>query len=126
MSDSFGHTPFITYINGFEMEQSRLHELEEQCIQNCDPPCTAHCPVHVNIRKMLQLSQEGDFSGAYQILNKSILFPEIIARTCEQPCQNGCNGKTWEEQFGWRILNGQFAKMPRFQQLPWRGYPPAG
>lgn len=73
------------------MDQTRLHELEEQCIQNCDPPCTAHCPVHVNIRKMLQLSQEGDFSGAYQILNKSIPFPEIIARTCEQPCQNGCN-----------------------------------
>ena len=73
------------------MEQKRLHELEEQCIQNCDPPCTAHCPVHVNIRQMSKQVSEMDFSSAMKTLWKTIPFPEIIARTCDQPCQEGCN-----------------------------------
>lgn len=73
------------------MEQNRLHELEEQCIQGCDPPCTAHCPAHVNIRQMLQQISEVDYPSALKTLRKVIPFPEIIARTCDQPCQEGCN-----------------------------------
>lgn len=73
------------------MDQARLHELEEQCIQNCAPPCSAHCPAHVNIRQMLLQVTGGDFTSAYATLRKSLIFPEIIARTCDQPCQVGCN-----------------------------------
>ena len=72
------------------MDQTRLHQLEEQCIQNCDPPCSAHCPVHVNIRLMLSQAAKGDFTDSYQTLRKAVIFPEIIARTCEQPCQTAC------------------------------------
>lgn len=73
------------------MEQSRLHKLEEQCIQDCDPPCTAYCPVHVNIREMVRSITAGDFKGGYNTLHRTIPFPEIIARTCDQPCQRECN-----------------------------------
>ncbi len=73
------------------MDQTKLHELEEQCIQNCDPPCSAHCPVHVNIRLMLDQAAKGDLAASYQTLRKAVIFPEIIARTCEQPCQIGCH-----------------------------------
>lgn len=72
------------------MEQSRLRSLEEQCIQDCPPPCTAFCPVHVDVRQMTAAAAMGDFSGAYKIFNKSVLFPGIIARTCNQPCQKKC------------------------------------
>lgn len=76
------------------MDQTRLHQLEEQCIQDCDPPCTAHCPAHVNVRDMLRFITTGDFSSAYNTLRKTIPFPEIISRTCDQPCQQGCNRET--------------------------------
>ena len=76
---------------GNDMDQTRLHQLEDQCIQDCDPPCTAYCPVHVNIRQMLKEASSGDFSAAYKTLRKSILFPEIIARTCDEPCKPVCN-----------------------------------
>jgi NADPH-dependent glutamate synthase beta subunit-like oxidoreductase len=36
----------------------------------------------------------GDFSGAHKIFRKSVPFPEIIARTCDQPCQAKCNRET--------------------------------
>ena len=76
------------------MEQSRLHELEEQCIQDCDPPCTARCPVHVDIRQICKEITAGNFNNALTTLQKSIPFPEIIARTCDQPCQSVCNRQT--------------------------------
>lgn len=72
------------------MEQNRLKELEEQCIQECAPPCTASCPVHVNVRQMASAAGNGDFANALKTLRKSVPFPEIIARTCDQPCQAKC------------------------------------
>ena len=35
------------------MDQKRLLELEEQCIQNQPPACDAACPLHVAARAML-------------------------------------------------------------------------
>ncbi len=73
------------------MEQNRLRELENMCIQDCAPPCTALCPVHVDIRQMVLFLTAGDFSGGYKTFCKSVPFPEIIARTCDQPCQSRCH-----------------------------------
>jgi glutamate synthase (NADPH/NADH) small chain len=76
------------------MEQSRLRELEEQCIQDCAPPCTALCPVHVDVRQLASAVSRGDFSGGVRIIRKAVPFPEIIARVCDQPCQTRCNRQT--------------------------------
>jgi glutamate synthase (NADPH/NADH) small chain len=76
------------------MDKNRLGALENQCIQECAPPCTALCPVHVDIRRMTSAVGEGDFAGGYKILQKSIPFPGIIARTCDQPCQQKCYRET--------------------------------
>ncbi len=76
------------------MEQSRLRELEDRCIQDSAPPCTALCPIHVDIRQMTLAVGAGDFSGAHKIFRKSVPLPEIIARTCDQPCQSKCNRET--------------------------------
>ena len=76
------------------MQQSRLRELEEQCVQDCAPPCMSSCPAHVDIRQMALSMGKGDFSGGYKILLKTIPFPEIISRTCDQPCQAKCYRET--------------------------------
>jgi glutamate synthase (NADPH/NADH) small chain len=76
------------------MEQSRLHELEDQCIQDCPPPCVSLCPVHVDIRQLCTMVVQGDFVTASKVFRKSVPFPEIIARTCDQPCQVNCNRDT--------------------------------
>ncbi len=73
------------------MEQNRLRELEEQCIQNCPPPCTSICPLHVDIRQIVQSIRSGDYTTAYKTYKKSVPFPEIIARICDQPCQQQCH-----------------------------------
>lgn len=76
------------------MEQNRLRELEDQCIQECAPPCTARCPAHVDVRAMCAALASGDFASAYKTFTTFIPFPEIIARTCDQPCQVNCYRET--------------------------------
>ncbi len=72
------------------MEQARLRELEDQCIQECQPPCTSRCPVHVDVRALTAAVAEKDYAAANKVLHKTLPFPEIIARTCDQPCEKVC------------------------------------
>ncbi|MHB8086609.1 MAG: pyridine nucleotide-disulfide oxidoreductase/dicluster-binding protein [Anaerolineaceae bacterium] len=76
------------------MDQTRLRELEDQCIQECASPCVAYCPVHVDVRALTSAIATGDFQAAFKAFYKTIPFPEIIARTCYQPCQSACYRKT--------------------------------
>jgi NADPH-dependent glutamate synthase beta subunit-like oxidoreductase len=48
----------------------------------------------VDIRQMTLAVGAGDFSGGHKVFRKSAPFPEIISRTCDQPCQTKCNRET--------------------------------
>jgi Fe-S oxidoreductase len=73
------------------VDQPRLHALEDQCIQECVPPCTAACPIHVDVRGLADAFARGDYSTARKTFVKSAAFPRILARICDQPCQAACN-----------------------------------
>ncbi len=73
------------------MEQSELRALENRCIQEHAPPCTAACPLHIDVRAVLVALSRDDFDGAVQVLTKRLPFPGIIGRVCEQPCRAVCN-----------------------------------
>jgi NADPH-dependent glutamate synthase beta subunit-like oxidoreductase len=72
------------------MDQTRLRELEDQCIQDCAPPCVARCPAHVDVRALTAAIAAGDLQSAARVFMRAVPFPEIIARTCDQPCQADC------------------------------------
>ncbi|GAP13644.1 aldehyde dehydrogenase, iron-sulfur subunit [Longilinea arvoryzae] len=72
------------------MDQNELHALESKCIQECIPTCAAACPMHVDVRAMCAEISQGNFGSAYQILNKTLPFPGIICRICDQPCRPVC------------------------------------
>jgi NADPH-dependent glutamate synthase beta subunit-like oxidoreductase len=72
------------------MDQLRLRELENQCIQECAPWCTAACPVHVDVRKMLASLSREDFAEALKTYKKAVPFAGIISRICDQPCRKDC------------------------------------
>lgn len=75
------------------MDQKELRELEAQCIQEHAPPCTAACPIHVDVRGVLAALADDDVDAALQLLRKRLPFPGIIGRVCEQPCRAVCNRK---------------------------------
>ncbi len=73
-----------------QMDQLELRALEQQCIQECAPPCTAACPIHVDVRAVLLEFARGEDDAALRALRKTLPFPGIIGRICEQPCRPVC------------------------------------
>lgn len=72
------------------MEQKELQILENKCIQENPPACTAACPIHVNVRDFVEKIKAGNINGAFEVLRKKQPFPGIIGRICDHPCQLAC------------------------------------
>jgi formate dehydrogenase (NADP+) beta subunit len=63
-------------------------------VVDCQWACPAHTPVPEYIRRIA----EGDHDGAYLINWKSNVFPGILGRTCDRPCEPACRrGRLQEE-----------------------------
>ncbi|MBI5571124.1 MAG: 4Fe-4S dicluster domain-containing protein [Desulfomonile tiedjei] len=86
------------------MDQRELRDLENRCIQEWAPWCTATCPVHVDVRAMCAALSEGNFSAAAKILHKSVPFPGIISRICDHPCEPVCKRREVGEAISIRAL----------------------
>src|SRR3984885_13252921 len=63
-------------------------------VVDCQWACPAHTPVPEYIRKIAS----GDYNSAYMINWKSNVFPGILGRTCDRPCEPACRGGRLEEQ----------------------------
>src|SRR5271157_3840456 len=55
-------------------------------VVDCQWACPAHTPVPEYIRKIAS----GDYNSAYMINWKSNVFPGILGRTCDRPCEPAC------------------------------------
>ena len=75
------------------MEKDELIKLEDRCIQEQPPNCAAACPVHVDVRAMMAETARGNFTGAAKIFRKTVPFPGIVSRVCDQPCRSVCKRK---------------------------------
>jgi formate dehydrogenase beta subunit len=63
-------------------------------VVDCQWACPAHTPVPEYIRRIA----DGDHDGAYLINWKSNVFPGILGRTCDRPCEPACRrGRLQEE-----------------------------
>jgi len=63
-------------------------------VVDCQYACPAHTPVPEYIRRI----SVGDYTGAYLINWKSNVFPGILGRTCDRPCEPACRRGRVEEQ----------------------------
>ena len=54
-------------------------------------PCVSGCPVNIHIPEFIGKIKEGDFEGAYQVINKSSSLPAVCGRVCPQEVQ--CEAK---------------------------------
>src|SRR6202451_4105700 len=55
-------------------------------VVDCQWACPAHTPVPEYIRKIAA----GDYNAAYMINWESNVFPGILGRTCDRPCEPAC------------------------------------
>jgi formate dehydrogenase beta subunit len=52
--------------------------------------CQWACPAHTNVPEYIRLIAQGRFSDAYMVNRQSNVFPGILGRTCDRPCEPAC------------------------------------
>ncbi len=52
--------------------------------------CQWACPAHTNVPEYIRLIAQGRFTDAYMLNRESNVFPGILGRTCDRPCEPAC------------------------------------
>jgi formate dehydrogenase (NADP+) beta subunit len=52
--------------------------------------CQWACPAHTNVPEYIRLIAQGRFTEAYMLNRESNVFPGILGRTCDRPCEPAC------------------------------------
>src|SRR5687767_6102825 len=52
--------------------------------------CQWACPAHTNVPEYIRLIAHGRFTDAYLLNRESNVFPGILGRTCDRPCEPAC------------------------------------
>ncbi len=62
-----------------------------RCLSCKNMPCVSGCPVNIHIPEFISKIKEGDFEGAYQIIQLTSSLPAVCGRVCPQETQ--CEAK---------------------------------
>jgi hypothetical protein len=62
--------------------------------------CQWACPAHTPVPEYIRLIAQGRYSDAYMINWVSNVFPGILGRTCDRPCEPACRRGRVEENQG--------------------------
>jgi len=60
--------------------------------------CQWACPAHTPVPEYIRLIAEGKYSDAYMINWHSNVFPGVLGRTCDRPCEPACRRGRVEEE----------------------------
>ena len=52
--------------------------------------CQWACPAHTNVPEYIRLIAQGRYTDAYLLNRQSNVFPGILGRTCDRPCEPAC------------------------------------
>src|SRR6478609_2496635 len=52
--------------------------------------CQYACPAHTNVPEYLRLIAQGKYTESYLLNRESNVFPGILGRTCDRPCEPAC------------------------------------
>src|ERR687887_899010 len=60
--------------------------------------CQWACPAHTPVPEYIRLIAQGRYTDAYMVNWKSNVFPGILGRTCDRPCEPACRRGRVEEK----------------------------
>ena len=64
--------------------------------------CQWACPAHTPVPEYIRLIAQGRYSDAYMVNWESNVFPGVLGRTCDRPCEPACRRGRVEENQGER------------------------
>jgi formate dehydrogenase beta subunit len=60
--------------------------------------CQWGCPAHTPVPEYIRLIAEGRFTESYMLNRESNVFPGILGRTCDRPCEPACRRVRVEDE----------------------------
>ena len=60
--------------------------------------CQWACPAHTNVPEYIRLIAQGKYTEAYLLNRDSNVFPGILGRTCDRPCEPACRRTRIDEK----------------------------
>jgi formate dehydrogenase (NADP+) beta subunit len=60
--------------------------------------CQWACPAHTDVPEYIRLIAQGRYTESYLLNRKSNVFPGILGRTCDRPCEPACRRGRVEEE----------------------------
>jgi formate dehydrogenase beta subunit len=57
--------------------------------------CQWACPAHTNVPEYIRLIAQGRYTDAYMLNRESNVFPAILGRTCDRPCERPADAAAW-------------------------------
>ena len=60
--------------------------------------CQWACPAHTDVPEYIRLVAQGRFTDAYLLNRRSNVFPGILGRVCDRPCEPACRRTRVEER----------------------------
>jgi len=60
--------------------------------------CQWACPAHTDVPEYIRLIAQGQFTEAYLVNRESNVFPGILGRVCDRPCEPACRRGRVEEK----------------------------
>jgi formate dehydrogenase beta subunit len=60
--------------------------------------CQWACPAHTNVPEYIRLIADGRYTESYMLNRKSNVFPGILGRTCDRPCEPACRRTRVEDE----------------------------
>ncbi|MDH3893628.1 MAG: FAD-dependent oxidoreductase, partial [Chromatiales bacterium] len=60
--------------------------------------CQWACPAHTDVPGYIRLIAQGRFTDAYMVNRDSNVFPGILGRVCDRPCEPACRRSRVEEK----------------------------
>jgi ferredoxin len=64
---------------------------------DCEAPCHAICPAHMNIPRMIRQIAAGRLDDAIATVKADIALPGVLGRICPAPCERGCRRAAADE-----------------------------
>jgi len=60
--------------------------------------CQWACPAHTDVPRYIRMIAQGRFSDAYMVNRESNIFPGILGRVCDRPCEPACRRNRVEDE----------------------------
>ena len=71
-------------------ELEKYNNYLRKCFKDDPPPCRCLCPLKLDVRSFTAKLARGNFESAWREYRNTVVFPEIVSRICEAPCESVC------------------------------------